>query len=107
MLFTLQLQITNKYNTYRVKDKKIKEGNDLSRRIAWVQSSALAAFDVQRRKVEPPVTYTEGIPDKNTLRIHSVYVQGVLHKRLSHGEVRNQQPARPAGSKETPWLVKS
>lgn len=26
----------------------------------------------------PPVTYTEGIPDRNTLRIHSVYVQGVI-----------------------------
>lgn len=73
-----------------------------SRRVS--QSSALAAFGVQRRKVEPPVTYTEGIPDKNTLRIHSVYVQGVLHKRLGRGEVRIQQPARPAGSKETPMV---
>lgn len=29
--------------------------------------------------VRPPVTYTEGIPERNTLRIHSVYVQGVPH----------------------------
>lgn len=28
-------------------------------------------------EMSPPVTYTEGIPDRKTLRIHSVYVQGV------------------------------
>lgn len=41
----------------------------------------------------PPVTYTEGIPDRKTLRIHSVYVQGVAFSQ--QGRRFNQSIAVP------------
>lgn len=56
--------------------------------------------------MSPPVTYTEGIPDRKTLRIHSVYVQGVAFDH--RGWIpwfRHLTPAQLKEKKNTQFIV--